>query len=164
MDESVNPCEDFYEFTCGKFIRNTNMREDETGVNIFSKIRDKVSQQLRTMIEEPVGENESRIFRLTKMFYQSCMNKTAIEEDGFDSIKKMIKNYGGWPIIDGYDWKEYDFNWITTLYKFRDDGHIVDYFFDTSIGSDMRNTTRRTITVSTIKARFLYGIGACKVL
>lgn len=172
MDESVDPCDDFYQFTCGKFIKDTKIREDETSVNVFSKIRDKVSHQLRTMIEEPIGKDESRIFRLTKMFFQSCMNKTAIEEDGLKTINEMIKNYGGWPIIEGYDWNEYDFSWLNTLYKFRDDGHLVDFFFDTSVGSDMRNTTRRTITVSTIPSiatyhliiSFLRSIRRCWVL
>ena len=28
MDETVNPCENFYQFACGKWIRNTKIQDD----------------------------------------------------------------------------------------------------------------------------------------
>lgn len=75
MDQEVDPCENFYEFACGSFLKDTVIPDDQPSVDTFSMIDDDLQVQLRSSIEEGIKPNESKPFKLTKILYQSCMNR-----------------------------------------------------------------------------------------
>ncbi|KAJ8918489.1 hypothetical protein NQ315_008186 [Exocentrus adspersus] len=145
MDASVDPCDDFYEFTCGNFLKKTNIPDDKSSVTSFSIISDTLQEQLRSMIEEPVSRNEPKPFQLTKKLYRACMNKSLIENEGLDTMHSILTELGGWPVLEGPMWRESDFDWRKSVYKFRRVGYSVDYFIDFSVGVDVKNSTRRII-------------------
>ena len=76
MDQKVDPCVDFYSFACGKFENDTIIPDDRSSVTTFSLISDRVTEQLRILIERPIKENEAEPFKLVKMLYASCLNKS----------------------------------------------------------------------------------------
>ena len=76
MDAEIDPCENFYEFACGNFIKNTVIPDDQPSIDTFSMIDDDLQLQLRTSIEEEIQPNESKPFKLAKALYKSCMNKS----------------------------------------------------------------------------------------
>ena len=39
MDASIDPCQDFYAFSCGGFIDNTNVPADKAQVGTMSQMR-----------------------------------------------------------------------------------------------------------------------------
>jgi len=76
MDTEVKPCDDFYDFACGTFVRDTLIPDDKTSVNGFNVIHDKLQEQLRATVESKEAEDEPRPFRLVKDLYKACMNKS----------------------------------------------------------------------------------------
>ena len=46
MDENVNPCDDFYQFACGNFIKKTAIPDDRTRVSSFSVLSDELLSQV----------------------------------------------------------------------------------------------------------------------
>ncbi|XP_026318121.1 neprilysin-2 [Hyposmocoma kahamanoa] len=145
MDETIDPCDDFYDFACGAFVKNTRIPDDKTSVNTFSIITDQLQEQIRTLLDEPISPNEPRPFVLAKTLYQACMNRTAIEQRGVQPLLDMLRRLGGWPVLDGTAWNEGTFTWEESVYKFRDAGYSVDYFLDFSISVDVKNSTKRII-------------------
>lgn len=75
MDQSVDPCDNFYKFACGGFLKSTIVPGDKDSVSTFTLISDGLEEQLRTSIELPIQPNEPKPFRLVKNFYKSCMNE-----------------------------------------------------------------------------------------
>ncbi|XP_076754338.1 M13 family metallopeptidase neprilysin 2 isoform X2 [Xylocopa sonorina] len=145
IDFDVEPCDDFYDFACGGFLKSTNIPDDKTSVNTFSVISDELQNQLRTSIEEKSPSDEPKPFRLVKNLYKACMNKTVIEKQGLKPLLDILKNLGGWPVLEGDQWDEDGFNWTESVYKFRKMGYSVDYFIDFSVGVDLKNSTKRII-------------------
>jgi predicted metalloendopeptidase len=76
MDPEVEPCDDFYKFACGQFVKNTVIPDEKSTVNGFSIVTDKLQEQLRTVIEEPISEQDRKPFRLVKNLFRACMNKS----------------------------------------------------------------------------------------
>lgn len=76
MDSNVEPCDDFYNFACGTFVKNTNIPDEKVSVNTFSVIGDLLQEQLRILVSEEPREAEAKPFALAKNFFKACMNKS----------------------------------------------------------------------------------------
>lgn len=60
IDASIDPCHDFYDFACGKFLSETTLTDEKVSVDTFSIARDKMQSQLLQLIDSPVDANELR--------------------------------------------------------------------------------------------------------
>uniref|UniRef100_A0A1B0DA99 Peptidase M13 N-terminal domain-containing protein n=1 Tax=Phlebotomus papatasi TaxID=29031 RepID=A0A1B0DA99_PHLPP len=145
MDPEVEPCDDFYNFACGTFLKTTNIPDEKVSVNTFSTIGDRLQEQLRTLVSEESSENEAKPFRLAKDFFKACMNKTLIEERGLKPLEVIVDALGGWPVVRGDSWDEKSWTWVDAVKKFRKYGYSVDYILDFSVGIDLKKSTQRTI-------------------
>lgn len=76
LDQTVEPCDDFYEFSCGTYLADTMIPDDKVSVNVFSVISDKLQEQLKTIITAPIDDEEIEPFKMVKKLYLACMNKS----------------------------------------------------------------------------------------
>lgn len=158
IDASVHPCDDFYQFSCGQFVENTQIPDDKVTMNSFSLVQDRLQLQLLTILAEEHPLNESRPFVLAKNLYQSCLNKSIIDERGLLPLKELINSYGGWPVVDADVWstRQEDWDWKNVTKQFRHDGFEINQIFAFSVSPDLTNTSFRTIEVFLFSFILLY--------
>lgn len=74
MNRCVNPCEDFYEFACGNYIKRKSMPDDKSTVNVPHTISDELETKIRVILEDENSNCDVRAFKLAKKLYKNCMN------------------------------------------------------------------------------------------
>lgn len=71
----------------------------------------------------------------------------AIEAKGLDPLRNILKQLGGWPVVDGDSWEEENFDWMESIYKFRNVGYPFNSFISFDVQPDLKNNTKRVIVV-----------------
>lgn len=74
MDETVDPCEDFFEFSCGGFLKKTIIPDDKTTISRFNEISDELQLKLRGLVEAEETPKEPHFSKMVKSLYKSCMD------------------------------------------------------------------------------------------
>ena len=85
MDQTTNPCEDFYRFACGGWDKTTQIPGDQPRwMRSFSEIHKRNELELKTILEATTASNAK-----IGTFYGACMDEPAIEAAGWQAIKPL---------------------------------------------------------------------------
>ncbi|KAK9888867.1 hypothetical protein WA026_001087 [Henosepilachna vigintioctopunctata] len=144
IDHTVNPCDDFYMFVCGNYMRTNFIPEDKTGIDSFSKIEDSLSHKLRILLEEPIHKNEIKPFKFIKSHYKTCLNSS---QDNTDLLKYTLRQLGGWPVLEGENWNSRNFDWRNLAHKLRKAGLHSEMFLVINAEVMLNNSTQRIIEI-----------------
>lgn len=90
ITSSVNPGDDFYNYVNKKWCDTNPIPADKARVSALIDIGETVTEQLRELLEKPVGQNESINSRLAKKLYASAMDDAAIEKQGLGPIQPFV--------------------------------------------------------------------------
>jgi len=88
FDKTCKPCDDFYEFAMGGWMKANPIPAEYSTWGTFTQLRDNNLTAMRTILEAaakanaPAGSNEQKI----GVFYASCMDTTAIDAAGLKPI------------------------------------------------------------------------------
>ncbi|MGC2464653.1 MAG: M13 family metallopeptidase [Candidatus Acidiferrum sp.] len=92
LDKTCKPCDDFYQFAMGGWMKSNPIPPEYSTWGSFSQLLDKNQQNLRQILEAAekqqaaAGSNEQKIGD----FYASCMDTTAIEAAGTKPIDSQL--------------------------------------------------------------------------
>jgi len=96
VDKACKPCDDFYEFAMGGWMKANPIPAEYSTWGTFSQLRDNNLTAMRTVLEAaaksnaPAGSNEQKIGDL----YTSCMDTAAIEAAGMKPIAGELAAIG----------------------------------------------------------------------
>jgi len=116
MDEKIDPCEDFFSYACGGWIKKNPIPKTSSSFSTFSKLNQQIEKILRKILEMD-GSADTKVLRKVKSFYKSCMNMKKINERRDLPMKKLIKYLGSWPMTKNSDWNEKEWNLYDILLK-----------------------------------------------
>ncbi|PAV77556.1 hypothetical protein WR25_07172 [Diploscapter pachys] len=113
MNKNVNPCEDFYEFACGRYSVHKVVPEHEKKVAVLNEMRRDLDRQLKDILETSDRESASKSMKLSQIYYDSCMDEKAIDEKGLVPLMSLISHLGGWQLLTNAKFEAKDYHWET---------------------------------------------------
>ncbi|MEJ7599972.1 MAG: M13 family metallopeptidase [Kofleriaceae bacterium] len=87
LDRKADPCDDFYQFSCGGWIASTEIAADKPlAMRSFVDIEDRNQVYLKGVLEEARTKPTDELTRQLGAFYGSCVDEAAIEKAGMKPI------------------------------------------------------------------------------
>ncbi|CAI2356152.1 unnamed protein product [Caenorhabditis sp. 36 PRJEB53466] len=103
LDDTVDPCQDFYAFTCNKFLQSTDLQKlqrsrlgtyDQAQIDVYSEIISALDSV------DVTNEATSKTERITKAAFDSCKNYLGNPPDRTQTVYAEIKDlFGGVPFF-----------------------------------------------------------------
>ncbi len=97
IDATVDPCNDFYKFACGKFAANHPIPADQTEVDQFYALYNVNTQALNGILTKAAAGGTGRSADEQKIgdYYAACMNTDLIEKKGLEPAEPLLKEIDG---------------------------------------------------------------------
>ncbi|XP_071043075.1 endothelin-converting enzyme homolog [Parasteatoda tepidariorum] len=145
IDFEQNPCEDFYSFVCGNWIKNSFLI-GEMVVSQFSRLNSIIILRIKEFLElekSKLSDHEKKI----KKFYNSCLKRETRDEVANKILLEDLKYFGGWPLIEK-SWNASKFDWAELMVKLYEKGYPHDMLFSMGVDMDIKNTSQSLLVVS----------------
>ncbi len=90
LDRKADPCDDFYQFSCGGWVANTEIPADKPmTMRSFVAIEDRNQEYLHGVLDKIRAKPAGAVEKQLAAYYGSCMDEAAIERAGVKPIAPM---------------------------------------------------------------------------
>ena len=89
MDRSIDPCVDFFAYSCGGWLKNNPIPPDQSSWDTYSKMQDENLARLRGILEAATAPDPKRSAVDQKIgdYYASCIDEKAVDAKGAQTLK-----------------------------------------------------------------------------
>ncbi|KAM9171292.1 phosphate-regulating neutral endopeptidase PHEX isoform 3-T3 [Pangshura tecta] len=126
INQSVDPCENFFRFACDGWTSNNPIPEDSSNYGVYPWLRNNVDLKLKALLQKPISKRrDSEAVQKAKILYSSCMNENKIEKVDAKPLLSILKHsLFRWPVLESNigpegQWSERKFSMLQTLATFR---------------------------------------------
>ena len=102
MDRAADPCTDFYQFSCGGWIKQNPIPPDQAGWNVYAKLANENSRFLWGILEAAAKPDPHRSANEQKIgdLFHSCMDEKAIDQAGIKPIEPDLSKISALTRVD----------------------------------------------------------------
>ena len=92
MDRSIDPCVNFYEYSCGGWKKNNSIPADQTSWSVYGKLYQDNLNFLRAILEEAAVDSPKRDLVTKEIgdFYAACLDEAAVEKRGIAPVQNEL--------------------------------------------------------------------------
>jgi len=91
MDPAVDPCQDFFAYACGGFVKNTVIPGDRATWGTTESIQKQNEELLRGVLESATSSpGDDPLLRKIGDYYASCVDEATIDRAGAAPIKPLL--------------------------------------------------------------------------
>ncbi|XP_010003012.1 PREDICTED: neprilysin isoform X1 [Chaetura pelagica] len=147
MDSTAEPCNDFYQYACGGWLKRNVIPETSSRYSNFDILRDELEVVLKDVLDTP-SSNDITAVQKAKTLYRSCINETAIDGRGGQPLISLLPNVSDWPVATANWDSSYGAAWtaetaIAQLNSRYGKKVLINFF----VGTDDKNSTAHIIHI-----------------
>uniref|UniRef100_A0A7E4VUR3 Peptidase_M13_N domain-containing protein n=1 Tax=Panagrellus redivivus TaxID=6233 RepID=A0A7E4VUR3_PANRE len=102
INDKVNPCSNFYDFTCGNFDLSYDIPPGKAMFDVGDVHAKRVQKQLYQSLMANSTKSEEPYETLAKSLFQKCMDENKIDATGIASLLEFLNKFdGGVPFLGG---------------------------------------------------------------
>ncbi len=92
MDKSVDPCVDFYTYSCGGWQKKNPIPPDQTSWSVYAKLYQDNLMFLRGILEEAAATKGQRnqVTQEIGDFYAACMDESAVNQRALAAVQPQL--------------------------------------------------------------------------
>src|SRR5690242_5195175 len=91
MDRSVDPCENFYQYSCGGWQDKNPIPPDQTSWSVYGKLYQDNLQFLRGILEDAAHAKQSdAVSQKIGEYYAACMDEPSVNRRGMQAIEPEL--------------------------------------------------------------------------
>jgi len=139
LDRAVDPCVDFYKFSCGGWEKNNPIPADQSGWSVYAKLADENMQFLWGILEEDAkASNRTPVQQKVGDYFSACMDTAAIDAAVAKPIEPTLA------AIAALNDRKAAIAYIATLER----DTVGSYFFRSGPAQDPDNSNQILVNVS----------------
>uniref|UniRef100_A0A914XF97 Endothelin-converting enzyme 1 n=1 Tax=Plectus sambesii TaxID=2011161 RepID=A0A914XF97_9BILA len=137
IDVTVDPCQDFFKFSCGQWQATHPLPAHANSVSNFGQMYDDLLGQVATQLDNYKDDGSSYSLSQAKVFWNICLQSPNMPLSG-QSVISMLSTLGGWPMIQ-QSWADSQMTEIGQLMGKLTSQYGLNTFLSAYVDTDWKN-------------------------